>query len=44
VSFQPSGPGQTQLLSDRAHRAYPSSNLDDPEAMLLVRGAETMRQ
>jgi Alpha/beta hydrolase domain len=40
VSFQPNAPGQAQLLSDRAHRAYPSSNLDDPEAMLLVRGAD----
>jgi hypothetical protein len=40
VSFQPNAPGQVQLLSDRAHRAYPTSNLDGPEAMLLVRGAD----
>ena len=40
VSFQPNAPGQVQLLSDRAHRAYPSSNFEDPEAMLLVRGAD----
>jgi hypothetical protein len=40
VSFQPNAPGQVQLLSDRAHRVYPSSTLDDPEAILLVRGAD----
>jgi hypothetical protein len=40
VNFQPNAPGQVQLLSDRAHRAYPSSTLDDPEAILLVRGAD----
>jgi hypothetical protein len=40
VSFQPNAPGQVQLLSDRAHRAYPSSSLEDPEAILLVRGAD----
>jgi hypothetical protein len=40
VSFQPNTPGQVQLFSDRAHRAYPSSNLDGPEAKLLVRGAD----
>jgi hypothetical protein len=40
VSFQPNAPSQVQLLSDRAHRAYPSSNLDDAEAMLIVRSAD----
>jgi hypothetical protein len=37
VSFQPSTPSQVQLLSDRGHRPYSSSNLDDPEAILLMR-------
>ena len=40
VSFQPSAPSQVQLLSDRGHRAYSSSNLDDPDAALLVRDGE----
>jgi hypothetical protein len=40
VSFQPNAPGQVQLLSDRAHRPYPSNNLHDPDAILLVRGAD----
>ena len=40
VSFQPNAPGQVQLLSDRAHRPYPSNNLQDPDAILLVRGAD----
>jgi hypothetical protein len=43
VSFQPNGPGQVQRLSDRAHRVYPSSNLGDPEEMLLVRDADDTR-
>ena len=30
VSFKPNAPGQFQLLSDRAHRPYPSDTLDDP--------------
>jgi hypothetical protein len=37
VSFQPNAPSQVQLLSDRAHRPYASSDLDDPGAILLVR-------
>ena len=37
VSFQPNTPSQVQLLSDRGHRPYPSSDLDDPDAILLVR-------
>ena len=40
VSFQPNGPTQTQLLSDRGHRAYPASDLGDPNAALLVRDNE----
>src|SRR5262249_52034416 len=40
VSFQPSAPTQVQLLSDRAHRAYPSKDISDPEAVLLVRDSE----
>jgi len=42
VSFQPNAATQVQLLSDRGHRAYPSNDLGDPDAALLVRdGAET---
>src|SRR5579863_667821 len=37
VSFQPNAPSQVQLLSDRGHRAYPSNDLDAPDAVLLVR-------
>jgi hypothetical protein len=40
VSFQPSTQSQVQLLSDRGHRPYPCSNLDDPEAALLVRDGD----
>jgi Alpha/beta hydrolase domain len=40
VGFQPSKPSQVQLLSDRGHRPYPSNDLDDPRAMLLVREGE----
>jgi hypothetical protein len=40
VSFQPSAPSTVQLLSDRGHQPYPSSDLDDPKAMLLVRDGE----
>jgi hypothetical protein len=40
VSFQPSAPSQVQLLSDRAHRPYPSNDLDDPQATLLVRDGD----
>ncbi|HEV8680878.1 MAG TPA: alpha/beta hydrolase domain-containing protein, partial [Stellaceae bacterium] len=40
VSFQPNAPTRVQLLSDRAHRAYPSNNLADPEAVLLVRDGD----
>jgi Alpha/beta hydrolase domain len=36
VKFQPEAWAQVQLLSDRLHRPYPTSNLDDPDAMLLV--------
>jgi hypothetical protein len=38
--FQPSKPSQVQLLSDRGHRPYPSNDLDDPSAVLLVRNGE----
>ena len=37
VSFQPSAPGQVQLLADRGHRPYPCCDLADPDATLLVR-------
>jgi hypothetical protein len=37
VSFQPNAPTQVQLLSDRGHRPYPSSDFEDPGATLLVR-------
>lgn len=40
VGFQPSKPSQVQLLSDRGHRAYPSDDLDDRSAVLLVRDGE----
>jgi hypothetical protein len=41
VGFQPNAPARVQLLSDRGHRPYASNNLDDPDAVLLVRdGAE----
>jgi hypothetical protein len=40
VSFQPSAPGQVQLLSDRGHRPYSSNNLDDQGATLLVRDGD----
>jgi Alpha/beta hydrolase domain len=40
VSFQPNTPSQVQLLSDRGHRPYSSSNLNDPDAALLVRDGE----
>ena len=36
VKFQPSAPSQVQLLSDRLHRPYPTNNLDDSYAKLLV--------
>ena len=40
VGFQPSKPSQVQLLSDRGHRPYPSDDLDNPNALLLVRDGE----
>src|SRR5207244_811228 len=36
VSFQPNAQSQVQLLSDRGHRPYPSTELDDPDTTLLV--------
>jgi hypothetical protein len=40
VSFQPSALNQVQLLSDRGHHPYPTNNLEDPEAVLLVRDGD----
>ena len=40
VSFQPGAASRVQLLSDRAHRPYPSNDLNDPAAILLVRDGE----
>jgi Alpha/beta hydrolase domain len=40
VSFQPNAPSPVQLLSDRAHRPCASNNLDDPDAVLLVRDGD----
>jgi hypothetical protein len=40
VSFQPSAPSQVQLLSDRAHLPYPSTDINDPGAILLVRDGD----
>jgi Alpha/beta hydrolase domain len=42
VSFQPNAPSQVQLLSDRGHRPYSSSNLDDPDAALLMRDGDDL--
>jgi hypothetical protein len=41
VSVQPNAPSRVQLLSDRGHRPYPSGDLDDPDAVLLVRDRDT---
>jgi len=43
VGFQPSKPSQVQLLSDRGHRPYPSDDLDNPNAVLMVRDGEEAR-
>jgi hypothetical protein len=43
VSFQPSARSQVQLLSDRGHRPYPCNNVDDLDAVLLVRGGDDAR-
>ena len=43
VGFQPSKPSQVQLLSDRGHRPYPSDDLDNANAVLLVRDGEEAR-
>ena len=40
VGFQPSKTSRVQLLSDRGHRPYPSNELGDPSAALLVRDDE----
>jgi hypothetical protein len=40
VKLQPNAPSQVQLLADRLHRPYPTSALQDPDAMLLVRETE----
>lgn len=40
VSFQPNAPSRVQLLSDRGHRPYPSEDVGDPNATLLVRDGE----
>jgi hypothetical protein len=40
VKFQPNAPSQVQLLSDRLHCPYPATNLDDPDATLLVRDTD----
>jgi hypothetical protein len=40
VSFQTSVLSQVQLLSDRGHRPNSSSDLDDPDATLLVRDGD----
>ena len=40
VGFQPSKPSRVQLLSDRGHRPYPSVDLADASATLLVRDGE----
>ena len=40
VKFQPNALSHVRPLSDRLHRPYPASDLDDPDAMLLVYDAE----
>jgi hypothetical protein len=40
VKFQPIAPSQIQPLSDRLHRPYPATHLDDPNATLLVRDTD----
>ena len=40
VSFLPNVASQVQLLSDRAHRPYPTSDVIDPQAVLLEREAD----
>jgi Alpha/beta hydrolase domain len=40
VNFQPNEPTQTQFLSNRMHRPYPTNNVDDPEAMLTEQDHE----
>jgi len=40
VSFLPNVASQVQLLSDRAHRPYPTSDVLDPHAVLLQREAD----
>ena len=42
VKFQPNGSSHVQLLSDRLHRPYPTNNLDDSDAMLLVYDADNV--
>ena len=37
VTFQPNAPTQVQGLSDRMHRPYPTSSMDNREATLMVR-------
>ena len=40
VTLQPNAPSRVLLLSDRQHQPYPVANLDDPEAILVVRDHE----
>jgi len=40
VNFQPSEPTQVQFLSNRMHRPYSTSNMDDPKAMLTEQDHE----
>lgn len=40
VSFLPNVASQVQLLSDRAHRPYPTADVLDPNAVLLEREAD----
>lgn len=40
VNFQPNEPAQVQFLSNRMHRPYPASNIDDPDAILTEQDHE----
>ncbi len=44
VTFQPNAVVQSQYLSDRAHRAYPSNHLEDWESVMTVQDDEDARE
>ena len=44
VTFQPNGVVDSQYLSDRMHRAYPASKLEDWESVMTVQEDEDARE